>query len=323
MFPIVQPKCCSCTNRARIYERYRSLTKLWIFAFYQIVTVTLCVPASRLEWTVSQWGVYLESAAQLRCWMEAVEREVCAPLTPQPGPREKASQLERLRALLADLEDHQVALSSLEEKAREMFKKTGDASFNHGARIQLQAQFDDLTALVEVGRVLFFLLQPVKRLWRQHTKQQSNCILYPCLSSGTGTSGTGRRAGAPTISWSCEGTHWLADDCRRGTAALVWHIRRLCSHQEEAVRSAGKTAHLRRKGYVVDAEWHLFCSFVYFLCWIWQSHNPWKKSDQFLIHTLMDNRVPHVTGDKSIVQNNRNMCIGKKKIMNTVKKMKK
>lgn len=86
--------------------------------------------------------------------MEAIEREVCAPLTPQPGPREKASQLERLRALLADLEDHQVALSSLEEKAREMFKKTGDASFNHGARTQLQAQFDDLTALVEVGQGL-------------------------------------------------------------------------------------------------------------------------------------------------------------------------
>ncbi|KAF3849912.1 hypothetical protein F7725_019631 [Dissostichus mawsoni] len=103
----------------------------------------------RLEWTVTQWGGYLEGAAQLRCWMEAVEREVRAPLTPQPGPREKASQLERLRALLADLEDHQVALSSLEEKARELFKKTGDASFNHGARTQLQVQFDDLTALVE------------------------------------------------------------------------------------------------------------------------------------------------------------------------------
>ncbi|XP_027140369.1 nesprin-1 isoform X4 [Larimichthys crocea] len=112
-----------------------------------LVTAMSC--HSRLEWTVSQWGGYLESAAQLRCWMEAVEREVCAPLTPQPGPREKASHLERLRALLADLEDHQVALSSLEEKARELFKKTGDASFNHGARTQLQVQFDDLTALVE------------------------------------------------------------------------------------------------------------------------------------------------------------------------------
>ncbi|XP_039981906.1 nesprin-1-like [Xiphias gladius] len=112
-----------------------------------LVTAMSC--HSRLEWTVSQWGGYLDSAAQLRCWMEAVEREVCAPLTPQPGPREKASQLERLRALLADLEDHQVALSSLEEKARELFKKTGDASFNHGARTQLQVQFDDLTALVE------------------------------------------------------------------------------------------------------------------------------------------------------------------------------
>ncbi|CAM9192469.1 unnamed protein product, partial [Lampetra planeri] len=106
----------------------------------------------RLEWTVTQWGGYLESAAQLRGWMEVVEQEVCAPLTPQLGPREKASQLERLRALLGELEDHQMALSSLEEKARELFKKTGDAGFNHGARTQLQVQFDELTALVE-GRV--------------------------------------------------------------------------------------------------------------------------------------------------------------------------
>lgn len=103
---------------------------------------------------MSQWGGYLDSAAQLRCWMEVVEREVCTPLTPQPGPREKASQMDRLRALLTDLEDHQVALSSLEEKARELFKKTGDASFNHGARTHLQAQFDDLTALVEVRSTL-------------------------------------------------------------------------------------------------------------------------------------------------------------------------
>nr|XP_019953051.1 PREDICTED: nesprin-1-like [Paralichthys olivaceus] len=112
-----------------------------------LVTAMSC--HSRLEWTVTQWGGYLDSAAQLRCWMEAVEREVGGPLIPQPGPREKASQLERLRALLADLEDHQAALTSLEEKARELFKKTGDASFNHGARTQPQAQFDDLTALVE------------------------------------------------------------------------------------------------------------------------------------------------------------------------------
>lgn len=99
---------------------------------------------------MSQWGGYLQSAAQLLSWMEVVKREVCAPLPPQPGPREKASQLERLRALVADLEDHQMALSSLEEKARELFKKTGDAGFNRGARTQLQVQFDHLTALVEV-----------------------------------------------------------------------------------------------------------------------------------------------------------------------------
>lgn len=152
--------------------------------------------------------------------MEAVEREVCAPLTPQPGPREKASQLERLRALLADLEDHQVALSSLEEKAREMFKKTGDAGFNHGARIQLQAQFDDLTALVEVGPASQF--GPVKRILKnEHEKLRRNRTLYLRLSSGTGTSRAGRRAGAPAIPGGCKGTHRLADDCRRGTAALV------------------------------------------------------------------------------------------------------
>ncbi|XP_061756512.1 nesprin-1-like isoform X2 [Nerophis ophidion] len=112
-----------------------------------LVTAMSC--HSRLEWTVSQWSGYLENASQLRGWMEAVEREVCASLTPQPGPREKALQLEKLRSLLVDLEEHQMALSSLEEKARELFKKTGDASFNHGARTQLQVHFDELTALVE------------------------------------------------------------------------------------------------------------------------------------------------------------------------------
>lgn len=104
---------------------------------------------------MSQWGGYIQSAAQLQSWMDAVKREMVAPLTPQPGPREKAAQLDRLRALLADLEDHQMALASLEEKARELFKKTGDASFNYGARTQLQVQFDDLTALVEVHKYLF------------------------------------------------------------------------------------------------------------------------------------------------------------------------
>lgn len=120
------------------------------YHMYSKCKISFLFLLSRLEWTVSQWGSFLHSAAQLRCWMEAVEREVRAPLTPQPGPREKASQLERLRALLTDLEDHQVPLSSLEEKARELFKKTGDASFNHGARSQLQVQFDNLTSLVEV-----------------------------------------------------------------------------------------------------------------------------------------------------------------------------
>lgn len=124
---------------------------------------------------MSQWGGYLDSAAQLRCWMKAVEGEVCAPLTPQPGPREKASQLDRLRTLLADLEDHQVALSSLEEKARELFKKTGDVSFNHGARTQLQAQFDDLTALVEVWTMLFCFLCFTFHIY-SHTNRKNHMI---------------------------------------------------------------------------------------------------------------------------------------------------
>lgn len=125
---------------------------LYYYLFLNIykLKILLLYSRSRLEWTVSQWGSFMHSAAQLRGWMEAVEREVCAPLTPQPGPREKASQLERLRGLLTDLEDHQVSLASLEEKARELFKKTGDASFNHGARSQLQVQFDNLTSSLEV-----------------------------------------------------------------------------------------------------------------------------------------------------------------------------
>lgn len=163
-----------------------------------------CLPSSRLEWTVSQWGGYLESAAQLRCWMEAVEREVCAPLTPQPGPREKASQLERLRALLTDLEDHQVALSSLEEKARELFKKTSDASFNHGARTQLQMHFDDLTALVEVCGVLFYFIIDGKKSFSNITGYQRRNIHIVCVHSlGESTSGTGCSVGTPGVPGGC------------------------------------------------------------------------------------------------------------------------
>ncbi|XP_042156778.1 nesprin-1 isoform X2 [Oncorhynchus tshawytscha] len=117
------------------------------------VWATLLVTAmschSRLEWTVAQWGCYLDSEAQLQCWLEAVEGDICGPLIPQPGLREKASQLERLQTLLADLQEHQGSLSSLEERAAELFKKTGDAAFSQEARAELQGQFDDLIALVE------------------------------------------------------------------------------------------------------------------------------------------------------------------------------
>uniref|UniRef100_A0A8C7FND7 Spectrin repeat containing nuclear envelope protein 1 n=1 Tax=Oncorhynchus kisutch TaxID=8019 RepID=A0A8C7FND7_ONCKI len=121
------------------------------------VWATLLVTAmschSRLEWTVAQWGCYLDSEAQLQCWLEAVEGDICGPLIPQPGLREKASQLERLQTLLADLQEHQGSLSSLEERAAELFKKTGDAAFSQEARAELQGQFDDLIALVEVRKV--------------------------------------------------------------------------------------------------------------------------------------------------------------------------
>ena len=115
------------------------------------------ISPSRLEWTVAQWGCYLDSEAQLQCWLEAVEGDICGPLIPQPGLREKASQLERLQTLLADLQEHQGSLSSLEERAAELFKKTGDAAFSQEARAELQGQFDDLIALVEV-RKLFVVL---------------------------------------------------------------------------------------------------------------------------------------------------------------------
>uniref|UniRef100_A0A8K9XYB1 Spectrin repeat containing nuclear envelope protein 1 n=1 Tax=Oncorhynchus mykiss TaxID=8022 RepID=A0A8K9XYB1_ONCMY len=121
------------------------------------VWATLLVTAmschSRLEWTVAQWGCYLDSEAQLQCWLEAVEGDICGPLIPQPGLREKASQLERLQTLLADLQEHQGSLSSLEERAAELFKKTGDAAFSQEARAELQGQFDDLIALVEVRKL--------------------------------------------------------------------------------------------------------------------------------------------------------------------------
>ncbi|MCJ8743979.1 hypothetical protein PDJAM_G00100910, partial [Pangasius djambal] len=104
---------------------------------------------SRLEWTVSQWGLFVESQAQLRTWLEEVEAEVKGPLEPQLGLREKRQQLDRLCLLSADVEDHQGALCYLEESAAELFKRTGDPAFKEEETAQLRAQFDDVRAAAE------------------------------------------------------------------------------------------------------------------------------------------------------------------------------
>uniref|UniRef100_A0A8B9RI12 Spectrin repeat containing, nuclear envelope 1a n=1 Tax=Astyanax mexicanus TaxID=7994 RepID=A0A8B9RI12_ASTMX len=105
---------------------------------------------SRLEWTVSQWGLFVESRAQLQGWLEQVEAEVKGPLEPQLGLREKRQQLDRLCLLSADVEDHQGALCYLEESAAELYKRTGDATFREDETALLRAQFDDVRAATEV-----------------------------------------------------------------------------------------------------------------------------------------------------------------------------
>uniref|UniRef100_A0A8B9L7P1 Spectrin repeat containing, nuclear envelope 1a n=1 Tax=Astyanax mexicanus TaxID=7994 RepID=A0A8B9L7P1_ASTMX len=104
----------------------------------------------RLEWTVSQWGLFVESRAQLQGWLEQVEAEVKGPLEPQLGLREKRQQLDRLCLLSADVEDHQGALCYLEESAAELYKRTGDATFREDETALLRAQFDDVRAATEV-----------------------------------------------------------------------------------------------------------------------------------------------------------------------------
>lgn len=110
----------------------------------------VCV-SSRLEWTVSQWGLFVESQSQLRTWLEEVEAEVKGPLEPQLGLREKRQQLDRLCLLSADVEDHQGALCYLEESAAELYKRTGDPAFKEEETAQLRAQFDDVRAAAEVN----------------------------------------------------------------------------------------------------------------------------------------------------------------------------
>lgn len=105
---------------------------------------------SRLEWTVNQWDLFVESRAQLHRWLEEVGQEVKGPLEPQLGLREKRKQLERLGLLSSDVEDHQGALCYLEESATELYKRTGDPVFKEEEMIVLRAQFEDVKAAAEV-----------------------------------------------------------------------------------------------------------------------------------------------------------------------------
>ncbi|XP_045574102.1 nesprin-1 isoform X3 [Salmo salar] len=107
---------------------------------------------SRLEWTVALWSSYQESKGQLQQWMESVEQEVGLALAQQPGLKEKASLLERLRALQADVEAHTAPLARLTEKAAELHEKTGNQAFGPEQRMELNAHFADITAVVK-GKV--------------------------------------------------------------------------------------------------------------------------------------------------------------------------
>ncbi|XP_067272909.1 nesprin-1 isoform X4 [Pseudorasbora parva] len=104
---------------------------------------------SRLEWTVNQWDLFVESRAQLQRWLEGVGLEVKGPLEPQLGLREKRKQLERLRLLSSDVEDHQGALCYLEESAAELHKRTGDPVFKEEEMVLLRAHFEDVKAAAE------------------------------------------------------------------------------------------------------------------------------------------------------------------------------
>ncbi|TRY57107.1 hypothetical protein DNTS_023982 [Danionella cerebrum] len=104
---------------------------------------------SRLEWTVSQWNLFVESRVQLQRWLEGVGQEVKGPLEPQLGLREKRKQMERLRLLSSDMEDHQGALCYLEESAAELYKRTADPVFKEEELLLFRAQFEDVKAAAE------------------------------------------------------------------------------------------------------------------------------------------------------------------------------
>lgn len=99
---------------------------------------------------MSQWSSYQEGKAQLQQWMDTVEQELDVALPQQPGLKEKMSLLERLRAIEADIDSHSGALSRLNDKATELFEKTGDHVFAEEPRTDLSAQFSDITEVIKV-----------------------------------------------------------------------------------------------------------------------------------------------------------------------------
>ncbi|RXN33841.1 nesprin-1 isoform X3 [Labeo rohita] len=137
-------KNCSRDKQEIIRSQLKSLKDSWANI---LMTAMSC--HSRLEWTVAQWGSFLESKAQLQQWMEMVEQEAGVALPQQPGLKEKASLLERLRAIQADVEVHLTALTRLNEKATELYEKTGDQMFAEGPKSEFNTQFTNITSVIK------------------------------------------------------------------------------------------------------------------------------------------------------------------------------
>jgi len=99
---------------------------------------------------VAQWSCYQENRGQLQQWLETVEQEVGMSLPQQPGLKEKAALLERLRAVHADVDAHAGVVARLTEKAVELHEKTADPMFGPEQRAELNAHFADISAVVKV-----------------------------------------------------------------------------------------------------------------------------------------------------------------------------
>lgn len=103
--------------------------------------------------------------------MEMVEQEAGVALPQQPGLKEKASLLERLRAIQADVEVHSSALTRLNEKATELYEKTGDQAFAEGPKSEFNSQFTNITAVIKVKIGHFILNIEGKPLPVSHSRQ--------------------------------------------------------------------------------------------------------------------------------------------------------